>query len=99
MKPASHFGPLILCGFISLMALIGTSVPGQPAWWAPAFFSFLPMCFYLIGTTTLALHRESHELRRDINALQLHGTGESNRDHEIRELRRRLTELEQKQFV
>lgn len=99
MKPASHFAPLMLGGIISLMALIGTAVPGQSAWWAPAFFSFLPMCFYFIGATTLAIHRELQELRRDVDAPQRHGTGDSNLFHEIQKLRRRLAELEQKQFA
>lgn len=99
MKPIAHFGPLVMCGFISLMALIGTAISGKPDWWQPAFFSFLPMCFFFIGTTTLSLQRQLAELWRDVDAFKRIGTSDFNCDHQIQELQRRLTDLEQKQFA
>ena len=73
MKPLTHWVPAAFCAFISLIALFASVRSPDSGWWRPAFFAFLPMCFYFVGAATT----------------QMHG--------ELRELRHRLAELEQKQ--
>lgn len=38
----------------------------QTAAWGPAFYAFLPMCFFFGGLITFRLDREIRELRRQI---------------------------------
>jgi hypothetical protein len=74
MKPAfSHWIPTAFCAFISLMALVvpllrphGT----DQGWGTPAFFAFLPMCFYFLGVTTAQMRRELSELRERLSQLE-----------------------------
>jgi len=73
MKTITHWIPAAFCAFISLIALFASAGPPDSGWWRPAFFAFLPMCFFFVGAATTQMHRE------------------------LRTLRQRLTELEQKQ--
>jgi hypothetical protein len=59
----------IYCAFLALMPVFGTIVhPG--AWWQPAFYCFLPMCFYYAGIAQKETNREIDELRNRIAALE-----------------------------
>jgi len=73
MKTITHWIPAAFCAFISLIALVASVGSPDAGWWRPAFFAFLPMCFFFVGTATTQMQRE------------------------LRALRQRLTELEQKQ--
>jgi hypothetical protein len=70
MKQAlSHWIPAAFCAFISLIALFASS--GSSAeWWRPAFFAFLPMCFFFVGAGTSRMQREIRDLRTQIVELQ-----------------------------
>jgi hypothetical protein len=39
-------------------------------WWKPMFFSFLPMCFFFVGSATWQMQKEIRELRRQVAELQ-----------------------------
>lgn len=63
----SHWVPAIFCAFLCTVALIGAVVGvargGQMGWWEPAFFAFLPMCFFYVGAVTSDMRRQIQELR------------------------------------
>jgi hypothetical protein len=56
------------------MALVMQSDSSSGAW-QPAFFSFLPMCFFFVGANTSAMQREIQELRKQVTDLQEKGAG------------------------
>jgi len=64
-----HWTPAAFCAFISLMALFA-STGSDAGWWRPAFFAFLPMCFFFVGAATSRMQREIRELRRQLAELQ-----------------------------
>ena len=41
--------------------------------WEPAFYSFLPMCFFFVGVATFRMEREIRELRAVVGTLQANG--------------------------
>ena len=55
--------------FISLLALFVSS-RSNAEWWRPAFFAFLPMCFFFVGAATSRMQREIRGLRTQIVELQ-----------------------------
>ena len=63
-----HWIPAAFCAFISLTALFASSRSEE--WWRPAFFAFLPMCFFFVGAATSGMQREIRELRKQILVLQ-----------------------------
>jgi hypothetical protein len=71
-----HWVPVAFCAFLCLLALVGaiTSAFFQGGtamgWWMPAFFSFLPMCFFFVAAITTSLQQEILELRQQVEALQ-----------------------------
>jgi hypothetical protein len=62
--------PAAFCAFLSLLALFGSTV-SESKWWQPAFFAFLPMCFFFVGAATSQMQREIRDLRKQV--LQLRG--------------------------
>lgn len=68
MKTIAHWVPAGFCAFLSLVALFAITRDAQ--WWRPAFFSFLPMCFFFAGSVTFQLHREVRELRQRVTELE-----------------------------
>jgi hypothetical protein len=70
MKTISHWIPAAFCAFLSLIALVASVRSPDPAWWRPAFFAFLPMCFFFVGTTTTQMHRELRDLRQRLTELE-----------------------------
>jgi len=44
--------------------------PSQTQYWEPAFYSFLPMCFFFAGVAIYAMGREIRELRQKIVELE-----------------------------
>jgi len=64
-----HWIPAAFCGFLSLIALFG-SISSESGWWRPAFFAFLPMCFFFVGAATSRMQREIEELRKQLAELR-----------------------------
>ena len=63
MKQAiSNWLPAIFCAFLSLLAL-SMQIGSDSSAWKPAFYSFLPMCFFFVGLVTLQMQREIRELK------------------------------------
>ncbi len=62
MKPDLHWMPLAFCAFLSILPLSGS----DSGWWKPAYYSFLPLCFYWVGSVTSTMHRELIELRKQV---------------------------------
>ena len=56
------------CAFISLIALVASV--GNAESWRPAFFAFLPMCFYFVAIVTTQMQVEIRELRNQLAELQ-----------------------------
>ena len=70
MKQVSYWVPAMFCAFLSLLA-IGMSLFGPTAeGWKPVFFCFLPMCFVFVGLMFSKMHKEIHDLREQLSALQ-----------------------------
>ena len=65
----SYWVPAAFCAFISLIALFG-SISSDAGWWRPAFFAFLPMCFYFVGALMSQMQREIRELQKQLAQMQ-----------------------------
>jgi len=65
----AHWIPAVFCGFLSLIALFASIRPNVE-WWRPAFFAFLPMCFFFVGSATSQMHRELRDLRQRLANLE-----------------------------
>jgi hypothetical protein len=70
MKNIIYWKPAVFCAFLSIIALVAQAISVESIWWRPAFFAFLPMCFYFVGSVSMQMHRELHELRRRIFDLE-----------------------------
>ena len=70
MKTIAHWIPAGFCAFVSLAALAASVLSPDSGWWRPAFFAFLPMCFFFVGSATTQMHRELQELRQRLTALE-----------------------------
>jgi hypothetical protein len=51
------------------MALFG-SIAFEGRVWEPAFFSFLPMCFFFVGATISEMRRDIRELTKQVSELR-----------------------------
>jgi hypothetical protein len=71
MKAITHWIPAAFCAFISLIALFASVGSPDPGWWRPAFFAFLPMCFFFVGTATTQMQRELRALQQRLTELEL----------------------------
>jgi hypothetical protein len=69
MKYIRNWVPAAFCAFISILPLLATSIP-DAGWWKPVFFSFLPMCFFFVGSATFQSQREIGELRQKLAELE-----------------------------
>ena len=70
MKQAlSHWIPAVFCAFLSLLALT-MQIGSDSSAWKPAFYSFLPMCFFFVGVVTFQMRSEIRELRNQVAELQ-----------------------------
>jgi len=70
-----HAKDIVLCGVpfafaIYLCALpLNQIAPTGLKYWEPAFYSFLPMCFFFVGAATYLGRRELRELRAIVGSL------------------------------
>jgi hypothetical protein len=73
MKKAAQF-VLPWLAFIYAVYLcystLGRIPPSQAQYWEPAFYSFLPMCFFFAGTAIYVMGRDIRELRKKIAELE-----------------------------
>jgi hypothetical protein len=70
LQTFGHWTPAAFCAFICLNALFfAPSSPGVE-WWKPIFFSFLPLCFFFVGSATSQMQKEIRELRKQVTDLQ-----------------------------
>lgn len=69
LQTVGHWTPAAFCAFISFNAL-SASGSSDAGWWKPAFFSFLPMCFFFVGSATWQMQKEIRELRKQVTDLQ-----------------------------
>jgi hypothetical protein len=70
MQTLGHWAPAAFCAFICLNSLFLAPVTPGVEWWKPMFFSFLPMCFFFVGSATWQMQKEIRELRKQVAALQ-----------------------------
>lgn len=52
------------------MAALFGSVVRESTWWRPAFYAFLPACFFLVGAFMYRMHREMTRLRHRVGRLE-----------------------------
>jgi hypothetical protein len=64
-----HWIPAAFSAFLSLIALYA-STGSDTGWWRPAFFAFLPMCFFFVGAATARMQGEIRELQKQLADLQ-----------------------------
>jgi hypothetical protein len=58
------------CAFLAAMPLIASSSGTDTGWWRPAFYAFLPMCFFFAGMATHGLQRDIRDLRAEVAELR-----------------------------
>jgi hypothetical protein len=63
--------PAAFCAILSLMPLFAGSSYDN-GWWRPAFYAFLPMCFFFVGTVLSKMQKEIGGLRQQVAELQQH---------------------------
>ena len=69
MRPSTrHWIAPAFCAFISVIAMAASV--GNAESWRPAFFAFLPMCFYFVAVVTSQMQVEIRELRKQLAELQ-----------------------------
>ena len=73
-KKSLRWGAFGFSVFLSCLPMIGLIVRtvrgGSSEWWQPAFYGFLPMCFFFIGTELNASRIEMQKLRDEVEALR-----------------------------
>jgi hypothetical protein len=69
MKTITHWIPAAFCAFLSLLAL-SMQIGSDSGAWKPAFYCFLPMCFFFVGAATSQMQKEIRELRKQVTDLQ-----------------------------
>ena len=66
---AVYIAPMF-CAFLCLFPLFGSGAsPEGSSWWEPAFFSFLPMCFFFSAFATHTLIKQIEVLQDQVQAL------------------------------
>jgi len=59
-----YYVPAAFCGFLCFIVLIVQISMDQSTAWGPAFFCFLPMCFFFLGGGIF------HSMQSQIDALK-----------------------------
>lgn len=71
MKNIAHWIPAAFCAVLSALVLgVQLKLGSDSSAWKPAFYCFLPMCFYFVGSATAQRHKELKELRQRLAALE-----------------------------
>ena len=66
-QKGAHWIGMAFCVFLSYMALFNST---NSEAWRPAFFAFLPMCFFFVAVNTYEMHKEIRELRQKLTELE-----------------------------
>ena len=61
--------PYVSATYVCLSTL-SYIAPADSKFWEPAFYSFLPMSFFLVGIVIFLLRREVRALQRAVTALE-----------------------------
>jgi hypothetical protein len=69
----AHWIPFAFAVFLCYSTLWRLAA-SEAKWWEPAFYAFLPMCFFIVGVITSNMEREIRELRGALARLQPNGT-------------------------
>jgi hypothetical protein len=69
MKPIALWIPAAFCAFLSLSAL-AFQIGSDSGVWKPAFYRFLPMCFFFVGSAMSHMQKEIRELRKQLTELE-----------------------------
>jgi len=64
-----HWLPFLFALFLCYTASSKLAAPDM-RYWEPAFYSFLPMCFFFVAAVTFSMAREIRELRAAIAKLK-----------------------------
>ncbi len=74
-KILPHVVPFGFCCILSGIAYFGLTILAghgiSASAWQPAFFGFLPMCFFFAASNTLRMQKELDELREKVTLLEL----------------------------
>ena len=71
----SSWSPFGFAAALCYLVIANLSAPDMKSW-EPAFYSFLPLCFFLVGFGEYRTRREVRELREALTALQSARNGE-----------------------
>lgn len=69
----AHWLPFAFAAYLCYSTLANLAASDMK-WWQPAFYSFLPMCFFFSGLITFRMEREVRALRDAVAKLQANGT-------------------------
>ncbi len=70
-KTLAHFAPFAFCAFLSGIWFVGSAFLGAgSSAWQPAFFCFLPMCFFFVAANTMQMRKELEELRQKVTDME-----------------------------
>ena len=70
--PWSGFAFSVFLSSFPIIDMFWQSTGGGPSdwWWRPAFFGFLPLCFFLVGNALSSSRIEVQKLRDEVEALR-----------------------------
>jgi len=68
IQTVAHWLPFAFAAYLCYSTLWRLSASDMKAW-EPAFYSFLPMCFFFGGVVTFRMEREIRELRSELARL------------------------------
>ena len=65
-----YYVPAAFCGFLCFIVLIVQISMDQFTAWGPAFFCFLPMCFFFLGGIFHSMQSQIDALKKEIAELK-----------------------------
>lgn len=65
-----YYVPAAFCAFLCLMVITMQILFNQSAVWVPAFFCFLPMCFFFLGSIFQTMQGQINALKKEITELK-----------------------------
>jgi len=65
-----YYVPAAFCAFLCFIVLIMQISLNQSTAWGPAFFCFLPMCFFFLGGIFHFMQSQIDALKKEISELK-----------------------------
>jgi hypothetical protein len=65
-KMLQYYVPAAFCAFLGLMVITMQILFNQSTVWGPAFFCFLPMCFFFLGGIFHSMQSQIDALKKEI---------------------------------